>query len=556
MSYLVLARKWRPQTFEAVMGQEHITQVLTNAIKSARLAHAFLFSGPRGVGKTSTARILAKALNCDSGPTPTPCNECSLCKEITSGSSPSIIEIDGASNNSVDDIRALREKVGMIPTTGRYKIYIIDEVHMLSQAAFNALLKTLEEPPSHVKFIFATTEIHKIPATILSRCQRFDFRRISSKRIVENIQQIIDKEGISTSGRVLSLIARAADGSMRDALSILDQVLSSSDTGITESEVETLLGLVGTEKLQAMAEAILQGDAAATLNQLEAVLSMGGTLEIYWRQLMEYFRDGLMLRIAVAGVDLSDEEKVLIEKVFQEIKQEDLIRILKIMAEGFDNIRSSQQPRVMAEMILLRLCDRRSYVGLEEIVGKLQSMAGSLSEQSVSMEHNAPPPIPARTDKVVQAAQPAPEPAPCEDIPPEPEQTLKSTEGSVDTKALYQKLIQRVGLVKKPLAAHLPNGMIVGINKEKVVLGFPKGFEKMVNKQESIRILQEEFENILNRPVRVEISKDNLKQSKVSKGEQSALNKEEREMVESNPIVKTITEMFDAKLDSIQKVVS
>ena len=271
---------------------------------------------------------------------------------------------------------------------------------------------------------------------------------------------------------------------------------------------------------------------------------------------MEYFRDGLMLKVARGGVDLSDEETILVEKVFQEINQEDLISILKNMAEGFDNIRTSQQPRVMAEMILLRLCDRRPYVGLEDILKKLQRLEGSLSEQSASMEYSAPPTIPACPDNVVpkKVAQPIPESPPSEDIP---QQTKHgNSEEPFDTKALYQKLIQGVGSVKKSLAALLPHGEIVGYEKDKVVLGFEKGFQSMVDKPESVSILQKELENILHRPVRVAFSKDSLKRSKDSGNEKPALKKDEIEAVESNPAYKTITEMFDAKLVHIQKVIS
>ena len=552
MSYLVLARKWRPQTFETVTGQEHITRVLINAIKSSRLAHSFLFSGPRGVGKTSTARILAKALNCNEGPTPTPCNECSLCREITSGSSSSIIEIDGASNNSVDDIRALREKVGMISTSGRFKIYIIDEVHMLSQAAFNALLKTLEEPPAHVKFIFATTEIHKIPATILSRCQRFDFKRIPPNRIVENIQQILDRENISTDSKVLSLIAKAADGSMRDALSILDQVISSSGPMISESEVEALLGLVGREKLQTMAEVIAQGDAGATLTQLSAVLSMGGTLEIYWQQLMEYFRDGLMLRIARKGVDLSEEEISAVEKVLKPLSNEDLIRILKNLAEGFDRLRNSQQPLILAETVLLRLCDQRPFVGLGDIIARLKEL-----EKGLGNKVGLPVPAtkPARSVNTTPRHATPLQTAPKENFSPTAKPVQAKIEKPGDTQELYETLVSRVNK-KKSLAALLSHGKIVEFDKNQVVFGFAKSFEKMVNSK-NIDILQRELEKILDHPVRVEFSKENCSSNKpqVPKDEISALPKDEMEMVENNPIYRKITEMFDAKIVNIQKVV-
>jgi DNA polymerase-3 subunit gamma/tau len=247
MSYLVFARKWRPLTFDDVVGQEHVTGTLKKAIEKNRIAHAYIFSGTRGVGKTTTARILARALNCDKGPTPDPCGTCDSCKGVVSGSSFDVLEIDGASNNSVDDIRQLRENVGYSAMGGKYRIFVIDEVHMLSKAAFNALLKTLEEPPPGVIFIFATTEPQKIPATIHSRCQRYDFRRIVPEQILERLEKICTTETISYEKAALMLIARKADGSMRDALSLLDQVCSYCPERLAEQEVRLVLGLVGME---------------------------------------------------------------------------------------------------------------------------------------------------------------------------------------------------------------------------------------------------------------------------------------------------------------------
>jgi DNA polymerase-3 subunit gamma/tau len=533
--------------------------VLVNAIKSSRLAHSFLFSGPRGVGKTSTARILAKALNCEQGPTSTPCNECSICEEIASGNSLSIIEIDGASNNSVEDIRTLREKVGMIPVSGRFKIYIIDEVHMLSKGAFNALLKTLEEPPVHVKFIFATTEIHKIPATILSRCQRFDFKRIPPNLIVESIQQILNQEGISAGPKVLSLVAKAADGSMRDALSILDQIISSGGTQIGEDEVETLLGLAGREKLQAMAQAITLEDAASCINQLQAVLSMGGTLEIYWQQLMEYFRDGLMLRIARKGVDLTEEEAASVEEVFKPLSNEDLIRILKNLAEGFDSLRASQRPRVMAEMILLRVCDRRPFVGLEDILIRLKELEKNL-------RNSGGPPIPSlqptRAEKVVfQDTTPSPteqKTSPDSRISPSEKPAEANLEESENNQKIYETLIRRVEPIKKSLAALLAHGRIIDLNKKKIVLGFEKGFEKMINFPGNIQILNSELGNILDRPVQVEFLRGTFSsdRSRAAQDRKSTLNKNDVETLENNPVFKKVVEMFDAKVIRIQKITS
>ncbi len=275
MSYLPFARKWRPQDFDEVIGQEHITTTLKNAIALKRVHHAYLFTGPRGIGKTSTARILSKALNCDKGPLAKPCNKCASCQEITNGSSMDVIEIDGASNRGIDEIRNLREAVKFAPSKGPYKIYIIDEVHMLTVEAFNALLKTLEEPPRHVKFIFATTEPHKLPATILSRCQRFDFRRIPIKDIVAKLQEIAREEKLDVEKDVFLYIAKASDGSMRDAESVLDQISSFFKGKIQLKGVIDTLGMIEQETLFQCADLIISRDTKSTIHLIDQILNSG-----------------------------------------------------------------------------------------------------------------------------------------------------------------------------------------------------------------------------------------------------------------------------------------
>ena len=275
MSYIVFARKYRPQAFEEVVGQSHITTTLENAIAQDRVAHAYIFAGPRGVGKTTTARIFAKALNCEKGPTADPCNKCPSCLEITQGSSLDILEIDGASNRGIDEIRNLRENVKFSPSKGRFKVYIIDEVHMLTSEAFNALLKTLEEPPKHVKFIFATTQAHKVPPTILSRCQRFDFRRISIKDIVDSLKAIAKKEDLKVDDDVLILMAKHSDGSMRDAQVVLDQISSFADGRISLEDASKILGAVSDDILFSLAESIKSKDSLKALKIIDDLANEG-----------------------------------------------------------------------------------------------------------------------------------------------------------------------------------------------------------------------------------------------------------------------------------------
>src|SRR5690348_2376551 len=296
--YTVLARRYRPQTFTDIIGQEPVARALANALKSNRVAHAYLFTGARGVGKTSTARILAKALNCEKGPTATPCGECDICKNIAAGEDVDVLEIDGASNRRIDEIRDIRSNVQYRPSRARYKIYIIDEVHMLTKEAFNALLKTLEEPPPHVKFIFATTEVEKVPITILSRCQRFDFAGIPVPRIVEHLRGITEREGVQADDEAIELIARRAGGSMRDAQSLLDQLLAFGGERLTVEQVHRLLGTARDERVHDLAAAILEHDAKKTLDLLHQAAEEGLQLGEFLDQLMDYWRDLMIVSCA------------------------------------------------------------------------------------------------------------------------------------------------------------------------------------------------------------------------------------------------------------------
>src|SRR4030042_486266 len=334
LEYLVLARKFRPQSFEDVAGQEHVVKTLRNAIGQGRVAHAFLFSGPRGVGKTSVARILAKSLNCEKGPIAIPCNVCSNCREITDGRSLDVREIDGASNRGIDEIRELRENVKFAPAAAKYKIYIIDEVHMLTREAFNALLKTLEEPPSHVIFIFATTESHKVPATILSRCQCYDFRRISLKEILTNLQRVAAAEGIQISPTALSWIAEAGDGRLRDAQSIFDQVISYAGMNIKDDDVEENLGLTDRKYLFVLSAAVVKKDAGACLNILEEAYLAGIDMKHFYQRLLKHFRDLLLVKIAGDGsssFDIAPEQIEKLKKQTNDITRETLQLFVEVL---------------------------------------------------------------------------------------------------------------------------------------------------------------------------------------------------------------------------------
>ena len=373
--YQVLARKWRPQRFEDVVGQEHVTRTLRNAIEAGRIHHAFLFIGSRGIGKTTTARILAKALNCTSSDKPTadPCGACANCVAIGEGTSIDVIEIDGASNNGVENIREIRENIRMVPTSARYKIYIIDEVHQLSAGAFNALLKTLEEPPAHGVFILATTEAHRIPATIVSRCQRYDFRRVPAGRIVDLLRGIVEKEGKKASDEALHAIARAAEGGVRDSESVLDQLISYCDGEITFDDVYDVLGLVDRRALYALCTAIAERDIPAQLNVVEEVAAAGKDLSQFVQELLNHLRNLLVCKTGEAQklLCLPEEELRELSQQADRFSLVGLVRLVEQFAEltkGFD---TQLAQRIALEALLIRMSKMGVEVSVDSILEKL-----------------------------------------------------------------------------------------------------------------------------------------------------------------------------------------
>lgn len=392
VEYLVMARKWRPQVFEDVAGQDHVIRTLQNAVKLDRIAHAFIFSGPRGVGKTSVARILAKALNCEQGPTPTPCQVCTHCREITEGIALDVHEIDGASNRGIDEIRELRENIKFLPASSRFKVYIIDEVHMLTREAFNALLKTLEEPPPHVVFIFATTETHKIPATILSRCQCFDFRRISLKQIGDNLRKIAAAEGIAISDKGLAWIAAAGDGSMRDSQSIFDQIVSYAGTAIEDQNIEEILGLTDRRFVIAIAEAVLARNAAQCLKLIDEGYYAGLDMQVFYQMLVDHFRN-LVLTKVVAGAEgiteMSQEDWSKLQEQTGNVSRETLQRLLEILMAEEETMRRTQSPRLVLEMALTRMAHLAPLIPIDEILARMASLERSLTSGAVATGENS-----------------------------------------------------------------------------------------------------------------------------------------------------------------------
>jgi DNA polymerase-3 subunit gamma/tau len=392
--YVVVARRYRPQGFSELIGQEHVAQALSNAISTHRVGHAYLLTGARGVGKTSTARILAKALNCEKGPTPTPCNECDICKSITSGEDVDVLEIDGASNRGIDEIRQLRQNVNVRPSRSRYKIYIIDEVHMLTREAFNALLKTLEEPPEHVKFIFCTTEATKIPITILSRCQRFDFAGILTGSIRERLQQIVNAEGVEAEPEALEVIARRAAGSMRDSQSLLEQLLAFSPGKITLTEVHGMLGTAGDERLSGLANCLVKHDAAGALAEFDAAMNAGVDAAQLVEQLFGYFRDCMAASVGCSNDSFlytSPANASLVVENGQQLGLNTILAAMQILDQSLSRMRYSTQGRIIAELAIVRISHLENLDELSELIAMVQSGAPVISGSRPALASPASP---------------------------------------------------------------------------------------------------------------------------------------------------------------------
>jgi len=404
MSYQVLALKYRPQTFDDVIGQNHVITTLKNAVSSDRVAHAILFTGPRGTGKTTIARILAKAMNCKIGPSAFPCNTCRICKDIIEGHCTDVFEIDGASNNSVDQVRDLRENVTYMPSSAKYKIYIIDEVHMLSTAAFNALLKTLEEPPDHVMFIFATTEVHKIPSTILSRCQRHDLIRIPVELISDHLKRLCMKEGFLIKEESIDLIAREADGSIRDGLSLLDRILSSTtNKEIDPQWVLNALGVIDHQVMHNICASIIEKKGAKLIEILEQVNDSGIDLKKFYADIILYFRNFSVIQLCgrqSPAVNIAESEKELLFQRASHVPMEHIQAILEILLEEENLVRYSSHTRIAIEMVLLKLVQTDSGAGIDYIIHQLDALAKQIGPMEsdpgpapMPQPESGPPPL-------------------------------------------------------------------------------------------------------------------------------------------------------------------
>lgn len=408
--YVVVARRYRPQTFDELIGQEHVARALKQAISAQRVGHAYLFTGARGVGKTSAARILAKALNCVKGPTAEPCNECDVCQSITSGDDVDVLEIDGASNRGIDEIRQLRQNVAIRPSRVRFKIYIIDEVHMLTKEAFNALLKTLEEPPEHVKFIFATTEPNKIPITILSRCQRFDFAGVDSIAIGTRLAQIAEAEGVQIEPAAVQILAARAAGSMRDSQSLLEQLLATAEGVITAKDVNELLGIAPAERLSQIAAHLVERNAALALAELQAMHAAGAEEAQLIDQLLGYFRDVMATTVGCGPEQLLYALPTQVDEIRafgQRLGVQTVLAIIQILDHTAARMRVSVHGRILAEMAIVRICSLEDLDDLASLIAELRSGGGASPTPSRAAGSPATRPSP----RVATTMTPAPAPS-------------------------------------------------------------------------------------------------------------------------------------------------
>lgn len=590
MDYQVSARKYRPGTFDDVIGQPHVVQTLMNAVSTKRVAHAYLFSGTRGVGKTTVARILAKALNCERGPTSRPCDTCENCREIALGSSVDVIEIDGASNTGVDDVREIRENVRFTPFRGQFRVYIIDEVHMLSNSAFNALLKTLEEPPAHVVFIFATTEIHKIPATILSRCQHYNFRRIARTEIIERLRHVAAQDHLTLEERSFVALARASEGSMRDALSLLDQAIAYGGKTIRHADLELLLGAVPQELVQELLRAIMAQDSPAALASLANLLDRGHDLRAFCAEVVEHIRNLLVAAIVPGTAELrslietSDDDLNQLSMDAKVLTPEQLQELLTLFIQVEDSLRFSSHPRFVMETAAVRATRLlRQREGTEARPAQTSSSPNQKPPVRSEERKSGPstpsalrPGVPVASRSISKPAHasraepdegPAISPGPSHNPPTAmataiPATVLPITVGPQPT--LQWELVQEEVAASFPnIAPFLEAGRFVGVEGGFVTIGFAKQAtvaRARLEKEENLLALSKLCERQLGSPIRVRIIEltethppgPTMAQARAAKEQEQRLVLFER--AKANPMVKQALEIFGVELAEVRTI--
>ncbi len=555
MSYLVLARKYRPQTFDDVVSQDHVIQTLTNAIGMGRVPHAVLFSGPRGTGKTTVARVLAKAMNCVDGPTKNPCNVCGSCLEITRGNAVDVFEIDGASNNSVEQIRELRENIKYMPAHSRYKIYIIDEVHMLSTAAFNALLKTLEEPPAHILFIFATTEPHKIPLTILSRCQRHDFKRVDAGSLTAHLKTLSLKEGFDIDEESLQTLSREAGGSVRDALSLLDQVMACSEGHLSHKQVIDILGIIDHRRLSDISHAVFQGDIATILELLDEIYERGYDVKKLYSDMIGHFRNMIVVKMGKSTeklIDLPKNEIDLIREQIRAVPATYLNQILDFLFQAEASIRYSDQPKLSLEMVFIKLLHIRPALPIDVLLEKIDHLRNTLgiyqSRKSADPVFADEKPVKSSVSGSMTESAPLPPPtAVSGEKAIEPSGRNGLFTGEMDFQRIWERLRNELKKDHPAVAARLADATLKNIENETIEIEV-NGSEfqiSMIMREKSLSALQNICNGFFGKAMKVMIH--SKKNDNPFTEQNQAVRNLKRDALD-HPVVKDALAIFKAEV--------
>ncbi len=543
MSYIVFARKYRPQTFEQVVGQTHVTQTLANAIVADRVAHAILLSGPRGTGKTTIARIMAKAMNCEKGPVSEPCNRCRSCKEITQGNAADVFEIDGASNNSVEQVRELRENLKYLPAYSRFKIYIIDEVHMLSLAAFNALLKTLEEPPPHILFMFATTESHKIPITILSRCQRHDLRRIDTEAIRRQLMQICDAEKAQIDEEGLALVAQEAAGSMRDGLSLLDHVLSCAEGPVTARYISDLLGVVERKQLFDFSEAVFARDIRTILEKIDNAWSHGYEIKRLYTDLVAHFHHLSILKMGSGAdhlVDLPHREIERMKSQVADVSQSYLLQIFEHLFQAEPSIKLSSQPRLALEMIFLKLFQTAPALPIDTLIRKLDMLRSNIPAVP-SRPTASRPAVGSGAASTQQAAPPADKGR---------EHPAGQSPKTGDMEGIWRQIQSEVAEQKPSLAAFLNSCTPLSLTDGCLELDAKGNDFTLKNIKKQLGLLESVCSRVIGSKMRIKLV-ENILDSRAAQKKKKETNRLKQDAL-SHPLVMEALEVFDGRVIDVK----
>jgi DNA polymerase-3 subunit gamma/tau len=556
MSYIVLSRRYRPKTFNEIVGQKHIVTTLINAIQSDHVAHAYLFAGPRGVGKTSMARILSKALNCQKGTTGNPCNKCSTCNSITNGNDIDVLEIDGASNRGIDEVRSIRRNVGYAPAVSRYKIYIIDEVHMLTKEAFNAILKTLEEPPEHVKFIFATTSPSRVPDTVQSRCQRFDFKNISVPDISNRLTQICKAENISAEEKVFQSIAKYARGGLRDSESILDQLASFCNEKITLRDVYDIFGVVSEEKISGLINSFIEKNPELSIEIFHEIIESGSDIEGFIDQLLLYIRDLLLVSVCNNErntINTLSGDLNLLRMQSSSLSPDTLMYMFQIISEAKTKTRDILQQRILLEVLFIKLATMEELKPLSTVLDKIEGMK-KMFEGNVE---DAGKIVPTYNENITVPAKTEIKEEPSDDYA----DTNRKASHDTDFVNTWDKVMIEIQAEKKTIWALLRGARILNIDDNEAIVEFPGNcliHKERLEKPGEKRIIEGCIEKVTGKKIHVKftISKNGHKITKNIDDRQGLVqerkNKELEDNVKNEPMVKKTIEFFDGSIVNIR----